>query len=302
MRGARPPLGEIGFIGLVVAAVGAAVVATYARVPLPELYNVGDTGLVGGLGRALVYLNFPVAIVAIAVLPAIVDRLGATRLAVTAALAAAALCAVTVVPGVVEQDDLDAKLVNAVPALGVALVAALAATAARRGGLGLAPLDGWDGVRLALAAALAAVSIPWLFAEGGVYVSDLPLVGRVFLGDELRPEPGQPTLRAVHLGRHHGLDGALLALTGLLLSRVVPWLSRPRLRHLLALLVSALVVYGLLNAAQDAWLEQVVKRGWTDSRMPSFLRPSLSLAWAGLVVAVAAAYALVGRRLASARP
>jgi hypothetical protein len=51
-----------------------------------------------------------------------------------------------------------------------------------------------------------------------------------------------------------------------------------------------MLVYGLANAAQDFWLEQVVKRDWTDERLPTVIRPSLSVEWAVLVTAAAAVY------------
>ena len=53
---------------------------------------------------------------AIAVLALVADR---TRMG-WRALLPLALCAVIVVPGVVDQGDLDAKWINVVPALGVA--------------------------------------------------------------------------------------------------------------------------------------------------------------------------------------
>jgi hypothetical protein len=47
----------------------------------------------------------------------------------------------------------------------------------------------------------------------------------------------------------------------------------------------------------------VVKRGTTDASIPSFLRPSLDLGWALLVLAAVAVYALFFRqRPASDRP
>jgi hypothetical protein len=41
----------------------------------------------------------------------------------------------------------------------------------------------------------------------------------------------------------------------------------------------------------DLWIEQVVKRGWTSWQVPDVLVPSLSLAWAAMLVAAAAIYA-----------
>ena len=298
----RAGLVEVTGVWLLYALVGLATAVTYARVPPEQLYHVSESGLAGGLGRTLVYLNFPVAIAALAVLPVVLDRLGAAasnRLLLSlVGGAAVVLCAATAIPGVVDQADLDAKPVNALPALGVAIVVALTALAARRCGLGRpAPRDRWDGLRLAAALVIVAASLPWIWAELGFYVSRAPLLGDVFLAEELRPEPGDPELRAVHLGRHHGLDGSLFALTALALSRVVRQLRRPELRRALSLAVAALLVYGLLNAGQDLWLEQVVKRGTTDERLPSFLRPGLTWAWAFLLASAAAVWALAIRRL-----
>ena len=88
-------------------------VVTYARLPARGLYNVSGTGLEGGLSRALVETNYPAALVAVAVLLAVGPR---PR---WLAWAAAALCLVVVVPGVVDLHNLDAKPVNALPAIGV---------------------------------------------------------------------------------------------------------------------------------------------------------------------------------------
>ena len=58
-------------------------------------------------------------------------------------------------------------------------------------------------------------------------------------------------------GHHHGLDGVLLALSALLLSRM----QVTRLRAVVGAYLALMLAYGLANAVQDAWLEQVVKRG-----------------------------------------
>ncbi|MBD0349431.1 MAG: hypothetical protein ICV59_09795 [Thermoleophilia bacterium] len=309
MSAPRPGLAEVAVTWVLYGLVAAATTLTYARVPVEELYHVSESGAAGGFGRALVFINFPTALAAIAVLPVVLDRLLATsrnRLlqGVFGAVAALAvvLCLTTAFPGVVDQADLDAKPVNAVPALGVAIALAFTVLAARRGGLGRpARRDGWDRWRALLAAVLAVASLPWIWAELGFYISGAPLLGDVFLAAEPRPEPGDPGLRAVHLGRHHGFDGALLAVTAILLSRVIRDVRGRRLRRALALAVAALLVYGLLNAAQDFWLEQVVKRGSTDERLPSFLRPGLTWAWACMVAAAVAVYAFGTRRLERVR-
>jgi hypothetical protein len=260
-------------------------VVTYARIEPEELYNTSVGGLAGGLGRGLVFVNYPLALAAVATLAVSLDRLGTRPACLALAGASVVLCALVAAPGVVEQDDLDAKAVNALPAAGVLLALALSVLAARRGGIGrLAPWRRSDRARIAVGAVLLVVSVPWLFAELGFY-GPWP-----FFADEIRPEPDEPSLRAVHLGRHHGMDGVLLALTALLLSRSLPQLRRERLRQLLAAYLSLLLVYGLANAAQDFWLEQVVKRGWTDEKLPTVTRPSASLAWALLIATGAAVY------------
>jgi hypothetical protein len=276
----RPGLLEAAGVWLLYGLVGLATVVTYARIEPEALYHTSVGGLEGGLGRALVYLNFPVALAAIATVALSVDRLGTKPRWLVPAGAAVLLCAVVAAPGVVDQEDLDAKALNAVPAAGVALALGLCFLAARRGGIGrLAPRLRADPARILLAVLLLAASIPWIFAELGFY-APWP-----FLGEEVRPEPDEPSIRAVHLGRHHGLDGVLLVLTALALSRVLPQLRREWLRLTLAAYLSFMLVYGLANAAQDFWLEQVVKRGWTDERLPTLIRPSLSVDWAVLVFA-----------------
>jgi hypothetical protein len=211
---------------------------------------------------------------------------------------AALLCATVAVPGVVDQDDLDAKAVNALPAGGVALAVGLSVLAARRSGLGrLRRRIRGDSTRLVLAGLLLVGAIPWLFAELGFYAPS------PFLADEIRPEPEEPALRAVHLGRHHGMDGVLLALTALALSRNLGQLRHDRLRLLLAAYLSLMAVYGLANAAQDFWLEQVVKRSWTDERLPSVIRPSFSTDWAVIVALAALVYvSWLWRRRAAPSP
>jgi hypothetical protein len=244
-----------------------AVLVTYARLPPGELYHTSVDGLAGGLGRTLVLLNFPTAIAALGVLAVCAPLL--SRGEAAAAWVAAALCALVAVPGVVDQDDLDAKWINVLPAAGVAIAVALSVrvrpVAPRR-------LAG-DPLRGVAAALLVLAAVPWVFAETGFYAPD-PI-----LADELaaRPAADEETLAAVHLGHHHGTDGVLLALSALLLSRARP------LPAASSALLAFMLAYGVGNAVQDGWLEQVVKRGWTEHGLPGLLRPSPS--WLGLAAA-----------------
>jgi hypothetical protein len=284
------------------ALVAVSVAVTYARLPPERFFNVSEGGIAGGLGRALVFLNFPTALAALALVAVAADRLRG-HLADGLALLAALLCLAVAVPGVVEEDDLDAKAANAVPALGVALALGLTlAGAAGRGLVRPAPWQAADWARLAVGVVAALAAVPWLVAELGFYVSDLPGLGAVFLAEEVVPEPGRPQLRAVHLGHHHGLDGVLFALTALALSRELPRLRRPRLRLVLAAYLSLMLVYGLANALQDFWLEQLWKRDAVAFRFPDLLRPGLRPEWAAIVVASAAVYAFLLRPTWTRRP
>jgi hypothetical protein len=252
-------------------------VVTYAAVDPAELYHVSRDGLDGGLSRALTQVNYPTALVAVALVLVAAGALPAG--AWWPAGVAIALCAVVAWPGVVDQDDLDARRVNALPALGVALALGLTLAAARRMGAGFAPRLPGDPVRVAVAACLAVLSLPWLAAQLGFH-----LPGDVFLGEELRREADGTLLAAVHLGGHHGLYGALLLGSGLLLSRVRP---SGGLRGWHLAVTAALAAYGAVNCVQDLWLEQIVKRGWLDWRIPSALEPSADPVW--LVTAALAA-------------
>ena len=246
---------------------------TYSRIPPADLYHVSVDGPAGGLGRALVELNFPDALLAVPLALLAVDVLR-TRWASIAAAVAIVLCLVVAVPGVVDQDDLDAKAVNAIPALGVGLTAALVALAFRRLGWSRTRLRG-DPARLVLGLLLAVGMIPYVFAELGFYAPD-PI-----MADE--PTPWEP-IAAVHLGSHEGMDGALLALAVLALSRLTPWFTGRRLATVTSVLLAFLLSYGVANLIEDDWLEQVAKRGWTDHRIPSLVRPQLSIGWALIVV------------------
>jgi hypothetical protein len=219
-----------------------------------------------------VLLNFPLALGAIGIAASV----GAPRRAVWLAIA---LCAVTASPGVVDQGDLDARWINAVPAAGVALALGATLLQARREGVAFAPRARGDALRVGLGLLLLLLALPWLAAEAGFYFP-----GDFFLGEEIPPVRDEG-LAAVHLGFHHGTGGVLLAATALLLSRVAR--SRP-----LSAYLSLMLAYGLANAAQDAWNEQLWKRGTVDHHVGSVLRPDLSAGWLLILAGALAIHAL----------
>jgi hypothetical protein len=285
----RPSLVEAiavwGFYGLMLLAV----VATYSRVAPEELYNVDETGLRGGLGRALVAVNFPIALVAVPLALLAALRLG-TRRALVVAIVGSILCWVVALPGVVDQGDLDARWVNAVPAAGVVVALAVTVVAVVRTGVGSPePRLPGDAARVVVAVALVVIGLPWFFADVGAYIGHLPLLGDVFLSEEVRPTPDNPEHRVVHLGQHHGGYGVYLTLTALLLSRVLPQVAG-RWRKFLAAYLSLMLVYGLALAVEDTWTEQVVARDWASWKIPSVLEPEPTIAWAVLLLAAAAVW------------
>jgi hypothetical protein len=262
------------------------VLVTYSWVDPSDLYNVSREGLGGGLGRSVVLMNFPIAFVAAALAVVAVAALpGKAWLAAGPVIASCVL-----VPWVVDEDDLDVRPANAIPALGVAIALILTVVAARRAGTGFAPWRPGDRIRIAIAGLVLLLSLPWITAGLGFHFP-----GDVFMGEEPYPEPDGTIIDAVHLGHHHGMDGSLLVLTVLLLSRVR--LPQRALDLALTGYLGLMFAYGAVNLVQDLWLEQVVKRGWTDERIPPALIPGLRPIWLVIVLlAVLATLVLLRER------
>jgi hypothetical protein len=259
------------------------IAVTYMRLPPEDLYNTDVGGLRGGLSRALVEANFPIALIAVGLLAVAANALHEThrRLVAWVSAIAVPLCALTAI--VVDQSDLDAAPRNALPALGVALVAVLTVVAVRTHDVEPTPSARGDRLRVVVAVALVVIAIPWIFALLGFYAPD-PIYA-----DE--PTPGEP-IAAVHLGGHHGFYGVLIALTGLALSRALPSFGHRRLTAASSAVLALAVAYGLANALQDTLLEQLWKRGTIDWKPPSVVLPSVSWGWL-VVLATAAAVELL---------
>jgi hypothetical protein len=270
--------------------IGIEIVVTYSRIPVDQLYNVSHGGVAGGLGRVVVYTNYPVALVAIALVLIAVDVLPpAAWWAAGPAIALCALTSLTVDPG-----DLDVRWINVFPAAGVLIAVVLTYAAVRRAGVSFVSRRTGDTLRIVVTAVVLVLSIPWFAADLGFY-----LPGELFLTSRVVTE-GDVTLAAVHHGHHHGVDGALMLLTALLLSRAR--LSGRRLSTVLASLLGLMASYGLVIAAEDFWHEQIVKRGWVDARIPDAVQPSLSVVWLVIVVlAVAIALLFQWERQVDAR-
>jgi len=267
---------EVRVVWGLLAAEAVAVVVTYSRLPANELYNVTGSGLRGGLSRLVVELNFPDALIALAILGVLAPLLSPALRWIAAA--AAVLCAYAVLPGVVQQSDLDARWENAIPAVGVALALALTFLARRpppsrpRG----------DRARIVVGAVLIVLAAPWIAAVLGFYLDGVPVLGRVFQTGKMASFH-DPLHHAVHHGVHHGLQGLLFALTALILSRVPNRVS---------LYLALLFAFGAANMLNDGWLEQVVERGWSSHPVPSVLGFSVNWLWGVTLVLAAAMWAV----------
>ena len=213
----------------------------------------------------------------------VAHRLGGGAAKAVAVLAVV-LCAVVFWPGVVDQGDLDARPVNALAAFGVGLAFVLTVAGRRQAA---APRPPGDMLRLMLVLCTLIAAPPWIGAELGFYLDGVPLLGWLYRTGA--PPHGvhvaAPALASVHHGHHHGMDGALLVCSALLLSRLLPT-TRGAWRAVVAGYLSLMLAYGAGNIANDFWLEQVVKRGWTTWAIPNVLQPQVAWVW-GVIVALA---------------
>jgi hypothetical protein len=300
-HGREPGLREVAVLWGMYLFVAAEVFATYSRLPVHELYHVSRNGRIAGAGRVLVFLNWPIALAALPML-AVVAAAARSRAVSIVAVAAAVLCCAVFWPGMVDQADLDAKWGNVIAASGSGLAFGLTMYVLFRRGLGPRMRAPGDRARIAIVVLLVLVSLPWLAADLGFLIGRWPVFGSIYYSDEWYAPFGHARLhRAVHAGNHHGLVGALLVATVLLLSRTLPALG-PKLRAAVGAYLAVLGVYGLANIVNDFWLEQIVKRGATRWQFPSMVAPSVSLNWLILLLVAAGAYALLLRRVRPGRP
>ncbi len=277
-------LNEVWAVWLLFGTVAVFVFITYWRLPPAVLWKTTNTGFIGGAGRAFVFISFSAAVAAVATLPIVTDRL-ANRRAYFLGAVALVLCATVAYPGVQTESHLDPKWSNTFAVVGVALAVALTAWATRSGRSepSQTSRDG-DRARLVVGAVSLFFAAPYIAAELGFFLDGVPVLGSVFITGAIRPEPGAGYLHAaVHHGHHHGMDGFLLLITALLLSRLVGGIRQPALRAVTGFYLALMLVYGATNQVQDLWTEQIVKRGWTNWDIPNVLHPAASAAWAAMV-------------------
>ena len=306
LRQNRSPISgweELLIVWGIYAAIGIAIFITYARFPASDFYNVSGSGVSGSASRVLVYLNFPVAFAAIALLGFAVSSLihrdtsfsqrGRRSIGFTAVLALL-LCLVAALPGVVSQSDLDARAVNVIPAIGVVLVVLLTILGIQCGAAFTSiPWGRWDRNGAIAIGVLLFFALPWALADFGFYIGDIPLIGRIFTSKDFLP--AGETLRAVHLGDHHGYDGFIFIVVAIILGRKLRKIQPSSLRVALGWYLAFMMVYGLANDLNDIWLEQIVKRGWSTYQIPDMLVPKFRPSWGLVVLGTVAARFLLFR-------
>jgi hypothetical protein len=284
------------------AVVAVEIFATQSRLPATELYHPVSNGLAEGAYGVLSFAGFVGALVALGVLPIIAERVR-VRTVVALAAVAGLLAATILWPGAIHETDLDTSPAHVLSALGAALTVVLTIVAARRAGTG----QPWrrqpgDLARIVLGVILVGMALPWMAADLGLSLN-LPGLRWLYQTDQLRAQPGVPGLhQAVHDGHHHGMNGVLLAIAALVLSRGLPYVRLGWLRHVLAGYLAFLLAYGLGNTVQDFWLEQIVKRGLTSFELPMVLTPAVNWGWAAVLLIAIAVYLLAFRSLARSHP
>ena len=250
------------------------VLVTYSRLDAAALYNVSHEGLAGGLSRAVVLVNFPVALVADRSRPRRRRRPAAQRVARRGtgdrALGARLGRGRPERPGR-PLDQRPPRTRCGAGALADRGRRSCRRSVVRAASRGRPPSSRRRGRR------------PRPVASVDRRGSRLPSAGRRLPRRRGVHEGNGRTFAAVHLGHHHGGDGAC---------SFSPRCSCPAFGcrraacglHGHGLSRSACSPTASVNLAQDLWHEQVVKRGWTDADIPSALVPGARPIWLVIVL------------------
>jgi hypothetical protein len=118
-----------------------------------------------------------------------------------------------------------------------------------------------------LLAAITFLSLPWIFAITGNYVSDAPLLGEIFLGRQIPNLEGQE-FAAVHVGQHHGYDGFVAFSLMILVLPLASWIYNSYVKSAVGMMWSIFIVYSLYNFAEDFVNEQIFKRFLIQNFLP----------------------------------
>ena len=277
-----------------------------AILPSSERYGISEEGFLAGFYRLILWLNFPVAVLSLLcnfiVLDIWLDKrkeeghlrsFYGHKIWPVLTVLSSFLCLIVVFPGVLDDKNLQFDLVHLLPATGVLLsligffsVFNLLSDPEKKTSSPFEKIVGskqkanWPiGIGLVLALLL---SLPWIFADLGIYIGDIPLLGKAWMSRE--PTPHREWLAAVHLGHHHGMDGLFLLFFALLIGKDLSDLALSSLRLSLSFCCALLVPYGFWALFSDFWEEQIWKRGVTDLCFDNALTPQVNLYWLGFLV------------------
>ena len=130
------------------------------------------------------------------------------------------------------------------------------------------------------------LSLPWIFAQLGFYISDFPILGIIFWARQStlqEPEPKYPN--AVHIGTHHGTEGFLvIVFLWIAVMWILPAIVDHRVRQTLGAITGFGFGHAIYNAVEDFLTEQIYKRGWMDFRLPSGTTPGLNLQYVIILI------------------
>ena len=101
-------MAEAFVLWLLFGVVAVATFVTYTRTPVRELYHLSSGGRAAGLRAVLSFAGFPAGLMALAILPLLVDRLRGTVVR-NWALIAASLAATVFRPGALGDERIDAR-------------------------------------------------------------------------------------------------------------------------------------------------------------------------------------------------
>jgi len=99
------------------------------------------------------------------------------------------------------------------------------------------------------------LSLSYIFAIFGIYISDIPLLNKIFLGKQ--DYNGFPS---VHLGQHHGFSGWFLIIISIFALKINTIIHHNFLRIILGLIYCILLIYGIYLNIEDFTNEQIGKR------------------------------------------
>ena len=135
------------------------------------------------------------------------------------------------------------------------------------------------------------IGIPWIFANSGMFVSDVPVLGNIYLAKQTFE--GHP---AVHLGSHHGYKGFTFFLLMILVFTTVKYLHNKKIKIIAGLVCCYLLAWGFYNMFQDFFTEQIFKRDLVNFTFPN-ATANFSISFSLAVISSILIYTFVWRKL-----